>query len=127
MYLVKIKAMRAVGMHHWGRTTLDVGCPYTLKWEPLCEYDPGNAVAIYDSYDIKRAYITREDAKVLSKIFSKNIAIHDMMALKPVTYAHCVCQELGPQHECTVIFHTNLSKRTMSAYLEANNCTFRLQ
>ena len=71
-------------------------------------------------------YITREDAKVLSNIFSRNIAIHDMMALKPVTYAHCVCQELGPLHECTVILHTNLLKRTMSAYLEANNCTFSL-
>ena len=50
--------MRTVGMHHWGPTTLEVGALYSLKWEPECRQDPGNAIAIYDSEHSKRAYLT---------------------------------------------------------------------
>jgi hypothetical protein len=114
--------MRAVGMHHWGPPKLIVDGPYILSWEPECPYDPGNAMAIYDSKKKKRAYITRNDALILSTIWSKGLAVNDLMTCRPISSAHCVCYDLGPQHECIVGFRCkkedlNSVRHILDAYM----------
>ena len=113
---ITIYKMRAVGMHHWGQRSLDLTEKYSVKWEPECSFDPGNAMAIYDSQHNKRAYITREDAKILSTIMSKGYPCGKMMALQAKTSAHCVQQKLGPQHECTIWFKSMKSLETIVAW-----------
>ena len=92
---VRISDMRAVGMHHWGDYKLVVGAQYTVQWEPECPHDPGNAMAIYDQRKVKRAYITRRDASILSHIWVKDIIINDLMLCIPETNAHLSITNLG--------------------------------
>ena len=124
---VILKEMRAVGMHHWGPPILLVNEPYTLKWEPECPHDPGNAMAIYDPDHIKKAYITRTDAKILSHIWSKDLVINHMMICIPYTKAHCVCYDLGPQHECDIKFRVNVSDiERVKHFLTLYQCEFEI-
>lgn len=102
--IVKIFNMRAVGMHHWGPPSLTIGDCYSLQWEPDCVYDIPNAMAIYDNTNIKRAYIARDDARILSRIWSQGMNMGALMGCKPLTNLHVVLHSLGPQHECTIAF-----------------------
>ena len=103
--IVNIFEMRAVGMHHWGAPSLTVGGCYHLEWEPECRHDIGNAMAILEEENNRRAaYLTRADARIVSRIWAQGINYAGLMACKPVTDKHVVEYTLGPQHECTVAF-----------------------
>ena len=124
---VKLENMRAVGMHHWGPPALDIESMYSLTWEPECRQDPGNAVAIYDCDHIKRAYLTRDDAKIVSTIISKGYPRSCFVALKPVSEAHCVSQHLGPQHECDIWFKTDCYVFSLAKYLSIYGVKFTIK
>ena len=125
---VSIYNMRAVGMHHWGDPRLLVGGAYTLEWEPDCPYDPGNAMAIYDWDKTKRAYLTRQDAAIVSRLWVREFAIAEMMACIPHTEAHCVLFDLGPQHECEVRFRVKDEKLSeLKRILDIHQCAYNVK
>ena len=121
-----IHNMRAVGMHHWGNYKLIVGGLYSLQWEPECEYDLGNAMALYRN-GVKRAYLIRKDAAIMSHIWSKDLPVNHVMLCIPQTEAHCVCHDLGPQHECSVKFRCNVDNISRAKQLlDAYKCNYSL-
>ena len=103
MYTYTIHNMRAVGMHHHGPRELLLHGRYHLQWEPDNPKDLGNAVAIHDWSNQRRAYLTRDDAKVMSYLLYGKCAAGRVECV-PQTEAHVVSYDLGPQHECTVKF-----------------------
>lgn len=97
-----LKDIRAVGMHHHCLIKqLDLGMKYTAQWEPICVYDPGNAIAVKDHRNITRAYFTREDAAIVSRLFCANVIVGKMYVTTRVE-RHVEVQNLGPQQECVI-------------------------
>ena len=71
---VFLRYVWAVGMHHHGPRELTVDALYNLKCEPQNPYD-SKAVAVVDHerQDRVLAYLRRNDAALISKIFSENL------------------------------------------------------
>lgn len=117
--------MRAVGMHHHGPKELVVGGMYNLKWEPDNVTDIGNAMAVLDMKGHTRAYLAREDAKIVSTLVYSRAIKHDMIQCIPVNTSHVVTQKLGPQHECNLMFRASSGETDfVAAILTNGHCTF---
>ena len=102
---ITVDNVRAVGMHHHGPKELIVGGRYWLTWEPDCLFDLGNAMAVRDHHGFIRAYLTRTDAYAISSLYYADV-VQGRCLCKPVTEAHVMSQQLGPQHECRLKFKT---------------------
>lgn len=68
---IKIPALKAVAMHHFGHTRLALGVSYTAVREPWNQHD-ANAVAIKDGLNTK-AYFARCDAKRLAPLMDSGL------------------------------------------------------
>lgn len=77
---IVIEGLYAAGMHHHGPRELRVGCGYTLKREPMNQYD-NNAIAVQET-GITRAYLSRHSAAILSKIMDCGLPVGTVY-LKP--------------------------------------------
>jgi hypothetical protein len=100
-HVIVIHNMRAVGMHHHGPRPLFVGGRYCLRWEPDCVYDLGNAMAVLDHKGKVRAYLTRQDAAIVSMLCQAD-CVQWRMYCKPMVNAHVVQQNFGPQQESKI-------------------------
>ena len=116
----KIPNMRAVGMHHYGASELALNTSYILKWDPMCPYDLGNAIAIHNFRGEVRAYLTREDAATISQLFFANV-IEGRVVGKTTVNGHVCKQELGPQQECTLVFRVGKSHEPFVSTLLATS------
>ena len=83
MKTVAVYAVYVVGMHHWGGHELCVGDFYFIKDEPENTKDK-NAIAIFadNEFKYKRAYLSRDDASVVSNLITENL-ICGKIYLKP--------------------------------------------
>ena len=104
MKKVAVIGVHVVGMHHWGGRELRVGEIYFARNEPLNPKDK-NAVAVYSDTEciIKRGYLCREDALIISKLFEENL-ICDNCFLKPKGVAEKFKKHRGPLQRCNVGF-----------------------
>ena len=80
-------------MHHYGATELALNTSYTFKWDPFCPYDLG----------VIKAYLTREDAAVISELFHGSV-IQGKVIGKTFVNAHMCKHDLGPQQEFSLVF-----------------------
>ena len=71
MKKVAVIGVHVVGMHHWGGRELRLA-KYIL---PETSLEILNAVAVYEDTEciIKRPYLCREDALIVSKFFDENL------------------------------------------------------
>ena len=111
MKRVAVKSVRAVGMHHHSEHKALVcrplsGSIYHCQWEPDNPKDIGNAVVILDDKNIRRAYLTRADAAIISKLFCAGIVNSKMFCYTSVK-PHVQVYDVGPQQECTLTFCTH--------------------
>ena len=90
-------------MHHYGATELALNTSYTFKWDPFCPYDLGNAVAMCYFRGLIKAYLTREDAAVISELFHGSV-IQGKVIGKTFVNAHVCKHDLGPQQEFSLVF-----------------------
>jgi len=119
----EINSVRAVGMHHHGPPDLILEEHY-LKWEPENPKDLGNAVAIYDHHGKRRAYLTRDDAKIISDLYYGD-CVNGYIICKPYVQGHVVCHTLGPQQECQLIFTAkNTELDFVHAILKSGNVQY---
>lgn len=103
--VIVVQNLRAVSMHHHVvAKKLILGARYHLVWEPECTFDPGNAVAVLDERNVVSAYLTREDAVIISRLFCANIIINNKVYCKTKVEPHVEKQDLGPQQECNIQF-----------------------
>ncbi len=126
---VIVQGVRAVGMHHHGASSLVVNGLYTLRYEPDCLYDLGNAIAVHDHHGIKRAYLARDDAYFISSLFYADLPVGKVL-MKPKTDAHVVQQHLGPQHECDFKFtmaNNNVNINFVEQILNEANITYSIK
>ena len=89
-----------VCMHQWGGRDLSVGKIYFARNEPLNPKDK-NAVTVYSDTEciIKRAYLFREDALIISKLFEQYL-LYGICFLKPKGVAEKFKKHRGPLRRC---------------------------
>lgn len=104
MKKVAVYTVYAVGMHHWGGHELCVGDVYFIKDEPENTKDK-NAIAIFadDELKYKRAYLSRDDASVVSQLIRENLTCGKIY-LKPKSPAEKFQKRCGPKQRCNIGF-----------------------
>ena len=103
--VIVIRDVRAVGMHHHCPSkALILGSRYTCIWEPECLFDPGNAIAIKDQRKTVRAYFSRKEVAIISRLFCAGIVQRERMYCVTEVEPHVELHDLGPQQECTIQF-----------------------
>jgi hypothetical protein len=123
---VIVENMRAVGMHHHGPLQLIVEGRYKLTWEPHNIHDLGNAMAVIDHKSKTRAYLTRNDAKLISTFCYANVLLGHIFC-KPIVNAHVELQALGPQQECRLKFSVDSSNMAFVQHvLDEQGCTYKI-
>jgi hypothetical protein len=102
MMKIIVEAIYAVGMHHHGSRSLEVGSGYKVLPEPTNRFDP-NALAICDiETGSVKAYIKRADAMALS-IVLRQFNIRAPIMLKPKFEP--VFRRGGPVQRCNIGFY----------------------
>ena len=125
MPFVLIRNVEVVGMHHWGSKQLTLSETYRLYAEPNNTEDV-NAVAVYEIKPpvIKRAYLTREWAKMIQPALSYAI----YATVKVQEPAVVIVYDKGPQHNCLMLLKcTDTNRAHMENYFHGVNiaCTIK--
>ena len=104
MTKIIIESVYAVGMHHYGGRSLEVGSGYKVIPEPNNKYDT-SALAVCDvKTNSVKAYIQRSDAKVISTLI-KEFCIQRPILLKPKFEP--IFRRGGPVQRCNIGFFYN--------------------
>ena len=119
--VILIRNVRVVGMHHHVLTKrLQLGMRYQMMWEPDCIHDPGNAVGIKNAKKQTNAYITREDAAIISRLFCAGVVLNNTMYCKTHVQPHVEYHDLGPQQECNVQFKVDVKDLELATHIIAS-------
>ena len=103
MKKVIIEAVYAVGMHHFGERSLNIGRKYVSKAEPTNSNDK-HAVAIYKA-EQKVGYLKRDHARHISRLYKMNVVKTDPgILLKPKFEPVIRNRRVGPEQRCNVGF-----------------------
>ena len=93
-----ITGIWAVGMHHWGGRSLNVGSGYRIEMDENNPKDP-YAVCIKEDGKIK-AYIKKEDVFTINKIM--RMGLSNFWLLKPKEDPVVKSRRVGPQQKCNI-------------------------
>jgi len=110
MKAVYIRGAYAVGMHHWGPRSLTINELMYLKHEPENPYDK-NAVAICTEEMSKCAYLRKDDAKFISRLFKESL-VHGPVYLKAKDVPTKFRRQTGPMQRCDLCFKTDGENET---------------
>ena len=98
-----IEGFFAVGMHHHGNRSLQIGAGYRGYPDPNNRYDD-HAFGIYEYHGQKLvAYLRRSDARLISELFFRDL-IEGPVVIKP-KFEPVYRARVGPSQRCNLGFH----------------------
>lgn len=124
---VVVRNMYGVGMHHYGRQELEIGPVYYCKPDKNNPYD-ASAVPIYDEREHRniKAYIRREDACFVSKLFEKGL-VHGLCYVRAKAKIERYSRRTGPMQNISIGFKCSEEKANdLCLVLDSSNYCYKI-
>ena len=123
---VIIRNLYAVGMHHWSGRQLEIGPVYYCR--PEVNAFDANAIVIMQEKEstTKAAYLRREDARVIKKLFELNY-ISSSCYLRAKSVPEKFSRSKGPMQNVSIGFRVPDSKaEDLQKFCRENHLVYRI-
>lgn len=127
MMKVFLHNVLAVGMRHYGHSSLEVGKGYHLRRDDNNPHDPNAVSVVCRITGIKEASIKRDHAAIIAALYDAGLVKRHRLVLKPKNRPTFHSPRIGMAQKCTVGFYIEYRDRQeVQHYLSSHSLNFQI-